>query len=80
MNSIKGYTEQSPAKLAVVNVNKIVEENILRVLDELEARADVDQRWLSIGRRQIEQGFMAVNRAVMQPQRIALPEDAEGCE
>lgn len=78
MTAIKGYTEQSPAKLAVVNVNKIVEENVLRVLDELKDRADVDQRWLQIGRTQIEQGFMSVNRAVMQPQRIALPEDAEG--
>lgn len=75
MTAIKGYSEPSAAKVAVVNVHKIVEENVLRVLDELRDRSDVDQRWLSIGRTQIEQGFMAVNRSVMQPQRVSLPED-----
>jgi hypothetical protein len=38
---------------------------------------NVDQRWLAIGRTHIEEAFMAINRAVFQPQRVKLPEDAQ---
>lgn len=37
----------------------------------------VDQRWLAVARSHFEQGYMALNRAVFQPQRIKLPEDGE---
>ena len=33
MTPIKGYTDQTPAKLAIVNANKVAEEGVLRVLD-----------------------------------------------
>lgn len=36
-----------------------------------------DPRWLAVAKTHFEQGFMALNRAVFQPQRISLPEDAE---
>jgi hypothetical protein len=36
-----------------------------------------DQRWLAIGRTQLQEAFMSINRAVFQPQRIALPEDKD---
>lgn len=41
------------------------------------ARVEFDPRWLAIARTGFEQAFMALNRAVFQPQRIALPEDVE---
>ena len=72
---VSGYTSQSNAAVEQVNSHKVLEERVLRVLDELKARPDVDQRWLAIGRTSIEQGFMAVNRAVFKPGRIDLPED-----
>lgn len=34
-----------------------------------------DPRWLSIARTHFQEGFMALNRAVFQPQRVKLPED-----
>ena len=33
------------------------------------------EQWLAIGRTHLEQAFMAINRAVFQPGRVALPED-----
>lgn len=36
-----------------------------------------DQRWLAVARTHFQEGFMALNRAVFQPQRIKLPEDSE---
>lgn len=67
---VAGYTAQSDAKLALVNRNKQLEESVLTALDDLMACPLADQRWLAIARTQIEQGFMAFNRAIFQPQRL----------
>lgn len=67
---VEGYKPQSSEKVDLVNDNKRLEERVLRVLDGLKARADVDQRWLAIGRTHIEEAFMAVNRAIFQPKRV----------
>lgn len=86
---IAGYTAQSDAKVDAVNQNKVLEERLLRVLDGYAdgvppainfpsaPALDIDKRWLSIARTHFQEGFMALNRAVFQPQRIRLPEDDE---
>ena len=71
-SEISGYTDQSAARKAKVNRNKDIEERVLRILDELKDDPDTDGRWLAIGRTAIEQGFMAVNRSIFQPERIGL--------
>lgn len=73
---IAGYRPQSPENIALGNANKLIEEQVLRVLDGLAGRPEIDKRWLAIGRTDIERGFMAVNRAVFQPRRVTLPDDA----
>ena len=75
---ILGYQDVSGDKQATVNLHKQMEERILRHLDELskDAPALVDPRWLAVGRTHLEQAWMAINRAVFQPQRISLPEDS----
>jgi len=72
---VAGYTSQSNDKVATVNINKQIEEQMLRRLDELKTQPDIDQRWLAIGRTDLEKAFMAINRAVFQPQRASLPGD-----
>lgn len=72
---VAGYRPQDDERVALVNRNKAAEERVLRILDELRTEPHVDQRWLQIGRTAIEQGFMAVNRAVFQPTRVTLPDD-----
>jgi hypothetical protein len=67
---VAGYQDQSGNVVALVNTNKLAEERVLRVLDDLKLLETVDQRWLAIGRTHIEQGFMAVNRAIFKPARI----------
>ena len=56
-----------------VNANKLLEEQVLREFDAPAAMPDVDKRWLAVGRTHIEQGFMAVNRAIFQPSRVKFP-------
>jgi hypothetical protein len=70
---VSGYKPQSDQAVELVNANKRAEEMVLRILDDLATREEVDKRWLAIGRTQIEQGFMAVNRAVFKPGRVRLP-------
>lgn len=72
---VEGYRSQTTANVDLVNENKVLEEQVLRKLDELALLMDVDKRWLAIGRTAIEQGFMAVNRSIFKPERISLPTD-----
>lgn len=73
---VSGYRPQTNTAVAKVNCNKQLEELVLRQFDELAADADVDKRWLAIGRTAIEQGFMAMNRAVFKPERVTLDDVA----
>lgn len=72
---VSGYKPQSAGKIDLVNANKASEEAALRILDHLASLPDVDKRWLAIGRTQMEQAWMSVNRAVFQPTRVTLPGD-----
>jgi hypothetical protein len=74
---VHGYRPQSDKAVSIVNKNKEIEETVLRLLDVMANSNDVDKRWLAIGRTHIEQGFMAINRAVFQPMRFKLQGDAE---
>lgn len=71
-------------KLDLVNEMKEVEERLLRRMadialtpQEVEGVSPIDGRWAAIAKTHIEQGFMAMNRAIMQPQRVTLAEDEE---
>ena len=77
---VAGYRPQSTEALALVNRFKEAEERILREIDQLRLPGPVsaDGRWLAMARTHIEQGFMALNRAVFQPERVRLPEDRRG--
>lgn len=72
---VHGYRPQSTAAIDAVNYNKTMEENVLRVLDDLSRDSAVDPRWLAIGRTHIEQGFMAINRAIFKPERVNLADE-----
>lgn len=73
---VAGYRPQTTTAVDLVNANKIAEERILRIIDDLQKLGYGDPWWLSTGRNDIEKGFMALNRAIFQPARISLPEDA----
>lgn len=82
---VKGYRDQNPGSVDLVNENKVLEERVLRQLDKHVKQTGekgpgvltVDGRWLAVARTHLEQGFMALNRSVFQPTRISLPEDEE---
>src|SRR5260370_10524118 len=69
---VEGYKPQSQTSVDKVNQNKRLEEQVLRVLDELSLDLEVDKRWLAIGRTHLEQAFMAINRAIFKPNRVEI--------
>jgi hypothetical protein len=74
---VAGYQTQSNRNVELVNANKRIEEQVLRILDTLNGHPETDKRWLAIGRSHIEQGFMAINRSIFKPSRVKL-DDAQG--
>lgn len=72
---VAGYRPQGDDEIKIVNTFKEIEEAVLRLLDDMEKGTEIDQRWLAIGRTNLEQAFMAINRSVFKPQRVTLTEE-----
>jgi hypothetical protein len=63
---ITGYRELSPDEIALINQIKAKGIEIDGLIAEL-AAAQADPRWLAIGRTDLQQGFMAITRAIAKP-------------
>ena len=68
---IGGYVAQSPDNIRLVNQNKVMEEQLLRRVEDLKNRHAADGRWCAVAMTHFQEGFMALNRAVMQPTRLS---------
>lgn len=65
---IKGYRELSQAEIETINTIKHVGDRVGDVLESMvQEGTKYDQRWVSIARTHLQQGFMALTRAVAQP-------------
>jgi hypothetical protein len=69
---MRGYRPLPADTVDLVNEFKIMEERTLRMLDQLAERADLDKRWLAIGRTRLEEAYMAIVRAIFQPTRLQI--------
>jgi hypothetical protein len=74
---VLGYRAQDTKAIDRVNSHKQLEERCLRALDSMQGDPAFDQRWLAIGRTQMELAWMAVNRAVFKPERAVLDGDED---
>ncbi len=79
---ITGYRQLSEAEVALMNEGKTLAEACGAYIAKLQQHANakphpavvekglqppLDQRWISIGATQLQQGFMAVIRGIAQP-------------
>lgn len=64
---IKGYRELDESEIAAMNRIKEKAAEIGALVEELETYRAIDDRWLAIGKTQLQQGFMALTRAVANP-------------
>lgn len=65
--AITGYRELTQAELDLVNSLEDLGNNLGATLDELAKVEAFDQRWLAIGRTDMQKGLMSVIRAVTRP-------------
>lgn len=65
---ITGYRQLSEVEVQLMNEGKALAEQVGRYIDKLRTyELSLDQRWVSIGSTQLQQGFMAVIRGIAQP-------------
>jgi len=80
-SKITGYRQLTEDEVALMNEGKALAEQCRAYVEKLQLHQDVhgmrfndarvlppfDQRWISIGATQLQQGFMAVIRGIAQP-------------
>lgn len=77
---VAGYTSQPTHKIDVVNTNKVLEEKVLRQIDDMKREANIkgfDGRMIALAHTKIQEAFMWLNRSVFQPQRLTDEQMAE---
>lgn len=70
---VAGYKKEQPAwAVDLVNINKALEEAVLRQVDHLKEKftAEVDQRQVALARTKLEEAFYHLNRGIFQPSRL----------
>lgn len=71
---IKGYRDLTQEEIDLMNEGKALAEQVGAFIDKLkfkpnstEIRTDLDQRWVSEAKTDLQKGFMSAIRAIAQP-------------
>jgi hypothetical protein len=65
---ITGYRNLSEEEVSLMNVIKALGNQIGELIEEMtKNKTGIDQRWVNIGKTHLQQGFMALTRAVAKP-------------
>ncbi|WP_406828130.1 hypothetical protein [Microbulbifer sp. ARAS458-1] len=64
---IKGYRELSEEEIEAMNAIKTKGAELGELVGKLRNTDSVDQRWVSIGATDLQQGLMALTRSVAKP-------------
>ena len=67
---VKGYRKLTTEQSDAINEIKKIENEVGRALSRLQGTTEfpIDQRFISIGRTNLQQGFMALVRSIAQPE------------
>lgn len=65
---IEGYRELDQSEIDTMNQIKNTAKLVGGLFEDLERQGDLDPRWLAIGKTHLQQGFMALTRAVAKPE------------
>jgi hypothetical protein len=65
---IKGYRDLTRDEIDAMNTIKALAEQVGEFVENMaQSPGDEDQRWVAIGRTHLQQGFMALTRAIAKP-------------
>jgi hypothetical protein len=65
--AIKGYRELDGQEIALMNLIKAKGPMLEDLIEALRHTPNLDQRWVSIGATHLQEGLMALTRAVARP-------------
>ena len=66
--NIKGYRELSQQEIDMMNNVKELAAAVGEFVDTFDEVESIDKRWTSIGRTDLQKGFMALTRAIARPE------------
>lgn len=66
--SIKGYRQLTDEEISTINELKTLAEQVGYEVERIFNREGADKRWAAIARTDLQTGFMALIRAVAQPE------------
>lgn len=69
---IAGYRELSQGEIDKINDVKMIGQEIGSLVQALQCMPDADQRWVAIGMTHLQQGLMALTRAIAKPTFFSL--------
>jgi len=64
---IKGYRDLTTEEVSQMNKVKILGQEIEKVVDDVKALTETDQRWASIAQTDLQKGIMALVRSIAKP-------------
>lgn len=67
-NKITGYRDLTEDEIAAMNELKALGNQVGDLLEKVKCIPEIDQRWLAVGRTEIQKGFMAAIRSVARPE------------
>ena len=67
MSDITGYRTLTENEIREINYIKSMASSVEQLVLQLRENPTFDQRWVSIGATDLQQGFMALTRAVARP-------------
>jgi hypothetical protein len=65
---IKGYRDLSEAEIKAMNEVKHLGETLGAAVEAMEGCYQADGRWVAIGKTHLQQGLMALTRAIAKPE------------
>ena len=65
---IKGYRDLSQSEINMMNELKDKAEEVGEIITNLQNIDGLDHRWISIGKTDLQKGFMSVIRGIAQPE------------
>lgn len=66
-SKIAGYRELTEAEIDMMNNVKLRGLDLGQLVEELRGMEELDQRWVSLGATHLQQGLMALTRAIARP-------------
>nr|WP_040567813.1 hypothetical protein [Magnetospirillum molischianum] len=64
---IRGYRDLSVEEIALMNEAKALAERVGDLVEKIAGTPGVDGRWVSIGKTDLQKGFMSLIRGIAQP-------------